>query len=151
MDDSLPSSQGSGQDDVFDGGPVGALTSTGHTPWPLFDAPTSYRSAHAPYNVEGVNRSKDTTATVASQRSSHDVEEHPVPTRRRPSVLRLFTGLSRLRRTDTGETSGSSGNTSDLTSPVSLEAHEETEDAGEVLQEPGDDAVEAYIRKHARK
>jgi len=74
-----------------------------------------------------------------------------VPTKRRPSVLRLFTGLSRLRRTDTGETSGSSGDALDLASPTRLEAHNEVDVGEDPSPEPTEDAVEAYISKHARE
>ena len=57
----------------------------------------------------------------------HSTEDCKLPNKRRPSVLRLFTGLSRLRRSNTGETSGSGGDTSDPWSPAVFPDHNEEE------------------------
>ena len=145
MGDPRHFSRSSSQDDAFGGGPVVAPASAGTISWPLLDEPTSYRTADAPETsgAAGLN------AQEAFRSISQNTEDRNIPTKRRPSVLRLFTGLSRLRRTDTGEIS-SGGDTSDLVSPTSLEAHNDnrSEDAS---QEPGEDAVEAYIRRNARK
>lgn len=135
----------SGEDDVFYGDPVGRAASTADTAWPLLDVHASYRPADAP-NALDAGLSRQTTSESTDQAA----EERTVPSRRRPSVLRLFTGLSRLRRTNTGDTSGSSGDTQSQVSPSSSEAHED--DASEdILQEPSEAAVEAYIERNARK
>ncbi|KAF1930098.1 uncharacterized protein M421DRAFT_414073 [Didymella exigua CBS 183.55] len=136
----------SSHDNAFNGGPVGAPAST-TAPWPLFDAPMSYEAAHAPV-VSGT--AGHTYHTEAAENLSQSADDRPVPTKRRPSVLRLFTGLSRLRRTDTGETSGSSGDASDSAWPTTLELHDEADVSEDPSPEPSEDAVEAYIRKHAR-
>lgn len=128
MEDPLQFSYSSSYDDAFNGGPVGAPASTGTAPWLLFDAPMSYeRPSNASDNP---HLPSDRSAQRALEIVSTNMGDHTVPTKRRPSVLRLFTGLSRLRRTDTREMSGSSGDTSDLASPIPLEVHEEDENGG---------------------
>lgn len=141
-------SRTSSRDDADYGGPVGAPVSTGIAPWPLFDAPTSYESAHASSTSDAVNGLNHSEAPDCASQS---VEKPALPSKRRSSRLRLLTGLSRLRRTDTAETSGSGGDTSDLKSPVSPEAHHENWLEEELLPEPSVDAVEAYFRKNGRK
>lgn len=138
----------SSQDNASDGGPVVAPALTRTTPWPLFDAPVSYEMAHA---SDASDNAGHTCQIETAENLSQSVDDRAVPTKRRPSVLRLFTGFSRLRRTDTGETSGSSGDASDLASPIRLEAHHEDDVGKDSSPEPGEDAVEAYIRKYARK
>ncbi|KAF2628712.1 hypothetical protein BU25DRAFT_466485 [Macroventuria anomochaeta] len=147
MGDPLYFSRTSSQDYAFDGGPVGAPVSTGDTPWPLFDAPMSYETAHTPNTSDAAGHFNHINA---SENVSQNAEARTIPTKRRPSVLRMFTGFSRLRRTDTGETNGSGGDASDPASPTSLEAHNEDERGEEVSEEPSENAVEAYIRKNAR-
>ena len=148
--DSLFFSRSSSQDDAFHGGPVGEPAVIGTAPWPLFDAPMSCDSTDAASTTHAVGSCNYTSAQDALEHASQNGEGRSV-SKRRPSRLRLFTGLSRLRRTDTRESSGSSGDTYDLTSPLSLAAHKENGLAREGLQEPGDDAVEAYVRRNARK
>ena len=142
-------SRSSSQDEAFNGGPVHAPAST--APWPLFDDPLSYEVAHAPSALGTASGSNHLKAQDTLDNANQIAEARPIPTKRRPSVLRLFTGLSRLRRTDTGDTSGSSGDGSELTSLAVLKAHDEDGFGEEVLQEPSDEAVEAYVRKNARK
>lgn len=146
--DAMYFSRTSSRDDADYGGPVGAPVSTGIAPWPLFDAPTSYESAHASSTSDAVNGLNHSEAPDCASQS---VEKPALPSKRRSSRLRLLTGLSRLRRTDTAETSGSGGDTSDLKSPVSPEAHHENWLEEELLPEPSVDAVEAYFRKNGRK
>ena len=135
-------SRSSSQDDAFNGGPVGIPASA--APWPSFDDPVSYEEAHAP-DASGIvggsyhMKAQDTTLQTIQAQTTH--------TKRRPSVLRLITGLSRLRRTDTGGTSDAS----DLASLTALEAHNEDGFGEESSHEPSDEAVEAYVRKNARK
>ena len=110
--------------------------------------PVSYEEAHAPDASGIVGRSyhmkaQDTTLQTIQAQTTH--------TKRRPSVLRLITGLSRLRRTDTGGTSGSSCDASDLASLTALEAHIYESVRDQSSHEPSDEAVEAYVRKNARK
>lgn len=147
MGDHTNFSRTSSHDNAFNGGPVAAPAS-GTAPWPLFDAPVSYETTHAP---DASGNAGCTCQIEAAENLDQNADDRPVPTKRRPSVLRLFTGLSRLRRTDTGETSGSSGGASDLASPTRLSAHNEDGVNEDLSPEPSDDAVEAYIRKHARK
>lgn len=148
MGDHTNFSRTGSRDNAFNGGPVGAPASTGTTPWPSFDAPVSYETAHVP---DASGNAGQTCQIENTENLSQNADDRHVPTKRRPSILRLFTGLSRLRRADTGEISGSSGDASDLASPTRLEAHTE-DDVGEDLSpEPSEDAVETYIRKHARK
>lgn len=138
----------SSQNSALDGGPVGAPVPTGVAPWPLFDAPTSYDAPQASSISDTVDRFN---YSQANEPGRHNVEETPLPSKRRPSRLRLFTGFTRLRHSETGETSGSSGDTSDLASPTTIETRIEEGFEGESLREPSDDAVEAYVRRHARK
>lgn len=141
----------SSQDDAFHGGPVGAPAVIGIASWPLFDAPVSCDSTDAVGTSNAVGKCNHTSAQDALEHASQNAEDRSTSSKRRPSRLRLFTGLSRLRRTDTREWSGSSGDTYDLTSPMSLGAHKENAFAREGLQEPSDDVVEAYVRRNARK
>ena len=60
------------------------------------------------------------------------------------------TRLPNRSRSNTGETSGSGGDTSDPWSPAVFPDHNE-EEVGDALEEPSEDAVESYIQKHARK
>lgn len=147
MSDNTNFSRTSSRDNAFNGGPVAAPAS-GTAPWPLFDAPVSYETTHAPDASGNAGR---TCQIEAAENLDQHADDRPVSSKRRPSVLRLFTGLSRLRRIDTGETSGSSGDASDLASPTRLSVHNEDDVDEELSPEPSDDAVEAYIRKHARK
>jgi hypothetical protein len=48
MGDHTNFSRTGSRDNAFNGGPVGAPASTGTTPWPSFDAPVSYETAHVP-------------------------------------------------------------------------------------------------------
>ncbi|KAH6633391.1 hypothetical protein C7974DRAFT_433432 [Boeremia exigua] len=127
----------SSQDEAYDGGPVGRLASGVSTPWPLLDI---QEQTHAP--------SASGTVAVNAREASESpvIEDRNVPTRRRTSVLRLFTGFSRLRRTDTNETNGSG----DIPSPVTPTLRD-THFGEDILQEPSMDAVEAYIQRNARE
>ena len=149
MDDRMYSSRSSSQDGVFDSSPARAPAST--APWPLFDDPSSYKMTHAPETSSATGGSSHAGAQKAPDDDIRIAEARTVPTKRRPSVLRIFTGLSRLRRTNTSETSGSSGGASDLASPTAREDHNEDYIREQVWQEPSDDAIEAYVSKNARK
>lgn len=134
------------QDDAVDGGPV-SLSMPDTTPWPLIDATASH-------NVACLSKDPVANASAAHgvlESSSQYTEDTRVPTKRRPSVLRLFSGLSRLRRSDTGDASGGYGSAETPSlSPPSCEQHNKN-DVDDASQEPSEDAVEVYIRKHARK
>lgn len=135
-------------ENAFNGGPVGAPASMGTAPWSLFDAPVSYETAHV---LDASGAAGHSYHIEAAENISQNVDDGPVSTKRRPSVLRLFTVLSRLRRADAGETSASSGDASDLASPDTFEAYNEDDVGEDLAPVPSEDAVEAYIRKHARK
>lgn len=141
MGDQMNFSRTSSHDNAFNGGPVGAAASTGTTPWPLFDAAVLCETAHA---SNALVTAEHTYQIEATEDLAQNADDSAVPTKRRPSVLRLFTGLSRLRRSDTGDAS-------DLTSPTRLEAHTEDDVGEDSPPEPSEDVVEAYIRRHARK
>lgn len=99
------------------------------TPWPAFDSHTVCDN--------------DTTGQQYSTQTA--------TTQRRPSRLRLFTnGLARLRRTNTEETSASTANISPDTSPtVATSIHSSDQDYNQ--EEPSDEAIDAYVRRNARK
>jgi hypothetical protein len=131
--------------DALDEGPVG-LPGTDMASWPLLETPAPCETAQSSSLVN-----PNTTAMQeASRNTMHGTEDCTLPNKRRPSVLRLFTGLSKLRRTNTGETSGSSGDMSDPWLPTVLPDHNE-DAVGDESEEPSEDAVESYIQKHARK
>ncbi|KAJ8107770.1 hypothetical protein OPT61_g8634 [Boeremia exigua] len=131
------------QDDAHDGGPVEPASAA--TPWPLLDTYPSNETTR----VTSTLSASGIDAREAFESTHQVVEACSLPTKRRPSALRLFTGLARLRRANTGETSASSGDTSDLVSPASIAAHNDDIDE-EASQEPSEYAVEAYIRRNAR-
>jgi hypothetical protein len=131
--------------DALDEGPVG-LPGTDMASWPLLETPAPCETAQSSSLVN-----PNTTAMQeASRNTMHGTEDCTLPNKRRPSVLRLFTGLSKLRRTNTGGTSGSSGDMSDPWLPTVLPDHNE-DVVGDESEEPSEDAVESYIQKHARK
>ncbi|KAJ4359101.1 hypothetical protein N0V95_002495 [Ascochyta clinopodiicola] len=136
------------QDDALDGGPVVAPALTETAPWPFFDMPTSYETAHVPNITDAVDRFDETVTHDATENATHQPGGRSLPNERCPSRLRLFTGLSRLRRTDTGDSSGNSGNTSDVAPHKSPAACNGNVSGVELLQEPSDD--EAYVRGNAR-
>ncbi|KAJ4984613.1 hypothetical protein SVAN01_09869 [Stagonosporopsis vannaccii] len=145
MGEPTTSMRRSGQEDAFDGGPVGLVAPTATTTWPLLDVQASYELAAASNALDNAGLNRQTT----SESTARVVDDHTLPTKRRPSVLRLLTGLSRLRRTTTGETSSSNGDAPSFVSPTSLEAREDDVSEGS-SQEPSEAAVDAYIRKNAR-
>lgn len=131
--------------DALDEGSVG-LPGIDMASWPLLETPAPYETAQS----SSIVNANTTAMQEASRSTMHSTEDCKLPNKRRPSVLRLFTGLSRLRCTNTGETSGSSGDTSDPWLPTVFPDHNEDE-VGDALEEPSEDAVESYIQKHARK
>ncbi|KAF1845143.1 uncharacterized protein K460DRAFT_337025 [Cucurbitaria berberidis CBS 394.84] len=151
--DQMAFSRNNSQEEPMTGGAVGPPYTTSTTPWPLLDTVTSYEPIHSSSPPESTVGSRHTTAQQALENVVHNANVRPEATRRRSSRLRLFTtGLSRLRRTGTGETSGSAGDTSDTSSPtttVVLATHAEAEMELDT-KDPSEEAVEAYMRKHAR-
>lgn len=133
------------REDAFNGGSV-TLPATDTAPWPLLDASESYDITQQSSLLD-VNTPASPEAFDGTLQSMGD---HKLPSKRRPSVLRLLTGLSRLRRTDTGETSVSGGDMSEPLSPTSFETYKE-HDVDGASREPSEDAVESYVRKHAHK
>jgi len=135
-----------GQEDASDGGPVSLSAPTTTAAWPLLDVQASDELVDVTNALDATGLSRQTTSGSTNQ----IVEDQSLPTRRRPSVLRMFTGLSRLRRTGTGETSSSSGDAPSLVTAMSLEARED-ENSEKPSPEPSDAAVDAYIRRNAHK
>lgn len=136
----------SGQEDASDGGPVSLSAPKTTTAWPLLDVQAAYELTDATNASDTTGLSRQTTSKSTDQ----VVEDQALPTKRRPSVLRIFTGLSRLRRTGTGETSSSSGDAPSLVTSTSLEARED-EISEKSSPEPSEAAVDAYIRRNAHK
>ncbi|OSS51132.1 hypothetical protein B5807_04191 [Epicoccum nigrum] len=131
--------------DALDGGPVG-LPGTDMASWLLLETPAPYETAQ----TSSLTNANTTDMQEASRSTMHSTEGLKLTNKRRPSVLRLFTGLSRLRRTNTSENSGGGGDMPDLWLPTVFPDHNEDEE-GDALPEPSEDAVESYIQKHARK
>ncbi|KAF2036586.1 hypothetical protein EK21DRAFT_51494 [Setomelanomma holmii] len=123
------------------------------TPWPSFDTaiPHEYTNTTDLANRDG--RVRSATARRGQEYTINRTDGHSdVRTQRRPSRLRLFTdGFPRLRRTPTGETSAGTADTSETTSPTTTALHFSPDDINvcEVLEEPSDKAVEAYLKRHA--
>ena len=135
-------SQNNHQDEPTNGGPVCNLHAATPGAWPVVDAMS--------YEPE-VSDSSTITQHVTAQQALENVisrDGGPVePPRRRASRLRRFTnGFPLLRRQATGETSASTANTLEVSSPMvaSLPApHDETEDD----KESNDAALEAWVLK----
>jgi hypothetical protein len=82
----------------------------------------------------------------AVERASNHVGTAP---QRRPSRLRMLTnGFPRRRRMETGATSASGGDASESTSPTIMTTPSVSPDDS---QEPGDEAVDAYMKRNAHK
>ncbi|CAO2655627.1 Nn.00g044300.m01.CDS01 [Neocucurbitaria sp. VM-36] len=132
---------------------VGSPYSTDTIPWPLLDTTKSHEFTHPPNLPNSTVGTEYLTAQQALENVMHDAEARAEATNRRPSRLRLFTnGFPRLRRTGTGETSNSTEAAPNNLSPVatlSPTAYVETE-INMVVKDPSEEAVEAYMRKHAR-
>jgi hypothetical protein len=90
------------------------------TPRPTLDTKMSYESAHATKPSDSTTRREHASAQQSLDSVVHRTETHPEAAKqRRPSRLRLFTnGFPRLRRMGTRETSTSTGDTFDTTSPA---------------------------------
>jgi hypothetical protein len=147
--DPMAHSRNNSHDEPKNGGPVRPLYTTAFTPWFLIDAPSN----------QAVHPTEPPAFTAGAEYMSvQQVLERVIsnlePPRRRMSKLRLFTsGLPLLRRQNTGDTSAGAGDTPDTTSPtgtVALAAHAEIE-GGSTEEHPGDQAVEAYPLRNARK
>ncbi|KAF1941308.1 hypothetical protein EJ02DRAFT_423145 [Clathrospora elynae] len=150
--DLMAYSRSNSQDEPMNGGQVGSPPTTALSPWPLFDT-TSCDPAPAPDSSGFTIGAEYSTAQQALENVIYSAGGRSEVPKRRASRLRIFTnGFPRLRRTGTGDTSGSTGDTSETPSPAaaaSLATQDETAESLEV-NEPSDEAVEAYIRKNAR-
>ena len=154
MGDPMAYSRNNSQDERISGGPVGPPYIPDSAPWPLLDTTTAFEPKPAPNPPESADSTEHPTAQHALETLIHQTEIRREPTQRRTSRLRLFTtGFPRLHRTVTGDTSGSAGETSDTTSPASAipEATDTETGIDREVEDPSEEAVEAYMRKHARK
>ncbi|KAF3006702.1 hypothetical protein E8E13_009066 [Curvularia kusanoi] len=118
------------------------LPVTGMVPWSLLDEPSSYGYTRS-------FKSCDTNASEKQESAVHNTEDSKLLSKRRPSVLRLFTGLSRFRRANTDEASSSGGNISDPLSSTALRDHKES-DVNPAFRKPSEDAEESKIQEIAR-
>jgi len=96
------------------------------------------------------------TKPSTAQQSLEDIIEnrHDAARPRRTSSLRLFTNrFPRLRRTRTGETSIGAGEASESSSPTATSTLVSPDEADDSLDmnEPTDEAVEAYMKRNAHK
>jgi hypothetical protein len=145
--DATSYSRNNSRDDAMSGSNVNTDPISGTTPWPLFDGTMS------PIPDDLINSSTFTRTTHATAQQSLEnavdrADSHlgRVP-QRRPSRLRMFTnGFPRLRRIGTAGRSASTGNTSESTSPTVTT----TPPIGlDDLEEPSDEAVDAYMKRNA--
>ena len=125
----------------------------GSMPWPPLDT-TSNESAYVP-KPAFTSTPQRLSAQQSLENAVHNTEgRNDPPKRRKSSRLRLFTsGLPLLRRQGTGDTSLSTGDSSDTTSPIlgkTLAAHDEI-DEGVEAKDLTEDAVMAFLAKNARK
>jgi len=142
--DPMAHSQNDDQDEPTSGGPVCNLHTAIPEAWPMADA-----MSHEPE----VSDSSTITQHVTAQQALENVISRnggPVePPRRRASRLRRFTnGFPLLRRQATGETSASTTNALEVSSPMVaslLATHDETEDD----KDSNDAALEAWVLKKA--
>jgi hypothetical protein len=106
MGDSMSSSRGNSHGDTERVGSSHSDT----TPWPSFDSTLAEEPT-------------DTAQPSSISPGADHATAKQITTQRRPSRLRLFTnGLSRLRRTGTGDTSASTGGQASETTPASAAA-----------------------------
>lgn len=123
------------------------LPTSATTPWPLLDTVTS-DCAPVPSLPEGSRRTRR-NAQESLEKFNQQAGTQPEAAKpRRPSRLRLFTnGLARLRRTTT------TGEIPEDTLPITAASPNTPENASgdEDDEEPSIEAVEAYMRKHARE
>lgn len=123
------------------------------TPWPLFDA-----SSHADVSENNSSTSILCTDYTLVQQALGGIQQGDSPSqpgKRRSSRLRLFTnGFPRLRRAGTGDTSGSNASvqtSSPITTSLATRDESNKNQISEPESSPSDAAVEAFMRKHARK
>jgi hypothetical protein len=152
-------SRNNSQEEPTNGDPVGSLHATTPTPWPLLDA-TSYELTSAPSTSESAVATEHLSAQQALESVISNADGQVGLPKRRGSKLRLFTnsfsgfnGFSRLRRQNTGDSIASANHSQDSPSPTVGELLATLNEAGDdpILEEPSDDAVEAYIQRHARE
>ena len=134
--------------------PVDDQHHMGSTSWPLLDVVSSYEFAPTPSTTSSAVSSNHTAQVALQTVIQNDTHDRRETSKRRPSRLRLFTnGFPRLRRTGTGDTQCSMGEASNAVCPASGAPNTafDTREEGEDAKDPSDEAVEAYLRKHARK
>ncbi|CAN9086940.1 unnamed protein product [Alternaria alternata] len=150
---SMASPRNNSYDEPESGGPVLSVHTTEFPPWPSIDMLSS-KAMHASKPPDFAAGAEHMSAQQALEKVNSKPEHRAEPPKRRMSKLRLFTsGLPLLRRQNTGDTSAGVGNTPDSSSPTgttSLAFHVGIEE-GSSVEYPGDEAVEAYLLRNARK
>ena len=150
---SMASPRNNSYDEPESGGPVRSVHTTEFPPWPSIDMLSS-KAMHASKPPDFAAGAEHMSAQQALEKVNSKPEHRAEPPKRRMSKLRLFTsGLPLLRRQNTGDTSAGVGDTSDSSSPTgttSLGFHVGIEE-GSSVEYPGDEAVEAYLLRNARK
>ncbi|KAF2830683.1 hypothetical protein CC86DRAFT_343633 [Ophiobolus disseminans] len=144
MGDPMPHSRNSSQDESADCSVGGVLPSSDPALRPLNEtAPSNH------YPSTAIR----TEHTTAQQTLEEIIESRPDAGRpQRTSSLRLFTNrFPRLRRTRTGETGISTGDASEYISPTGTSSLISPDEASELfgMNEPTDEAVEAYMKRNA--
>jgi hypothetical protein len=155
MGDPMHPSRNNSQEETLSGRTVGTPPLPGTIPWPLFDDTCPHETTPSTNHSNATICTEHTTAQQSLEKAIERKEgQIESAKQRRPSRLRLFTnGFPRLRRTGTEETSASTGDVSNLSSPttttmmVGSEGVEDYNDTGE----PSDEAVVAYMRKNAHE
>lgn len=142
MGDSTSSSRNTSQDEAMSCGVIGTSPFPNNA-WPSFEPALPTNASETTICAE---------LSSAQQGSGNTVEDCPRP--QRASSLRLFTNkFPRLRRTRTRSTSVSNSDTPEFTTPNGTaylaSPSEESKPLG--LDEPNDEAVEAYMRRNAHK
>jgi hypothetical protein len=146
MGDSTSYSRNNSQDEGPKGGAVSASLPPGTAPWPSFEPASSTNASSTT-----IRRESDS----ARRSLENIIEGRPeAAVQRRTSRLRKFTsGFPRLRRTVTGETSFGSSEASEIVSSMTSSPPTGPDEATgpSSMDEPSDEAVEAYIKRNAHK
>jgi hypothetical protein len=145
MGDSTSYSRSISHDEAANGGAPGAShTGDGGARRPSIARAPSTNTSHATVRAELSN---------AQQTLENIIESRPEVQRRTSRLRKLTNALPRLRRIGTGETNSSvedaSASTEQATSSSVTSPDEATGHSS--LEEPSDEAVEAYLRRNAHK
>jgi hypothetical protein len=136
-------------DEAMGGSEVDTNPISGTTPWPLFDGtipPTPDGFTNSSTSTRGTHVTAQQSLESAVDRADSHLGQ--VPQRLR-SRLRMFTnGFPRLRRIGTAELCACADNAPESTSPIATTTPPIGPDD---LEEPGDEAVDDYMKRNAHK